>query len=155
MRKKILVFSLVAVLSSPCSSLLAQTEGSHSASQVESKVVLNGLDPVELARGKQVEGKPQWKADHDGFTYYFASAENLQAFRDNPAKYSVQDHGNCPVAKVMMGKTVKGKPDIFAVYEGKTYLFLEPKAKEMFLQNPKRFVKTSPAKSAPREGSGF
>jgi YHS domain-containing protein len=48
--------------------------------------------------------------------------------------------GHCPVCIVKAGKWVKGNPDIRAVYDGRTYLFPEEKARTAFLKNPHEFV---------------
>lgn len=150
------IFAISLSLAVPQGNLWAQAEGSHTSSPNQrAQVALKGLDPIELAKGKEVPGKAQWAATHEGFRYLFSSASNLEKFRSNPEKFAVQEHGNCPVAKVMMGKSVKGKPDLFATCQGKIYLFLEPKAKEMFLKNPAKFVEPSAESSTPREGSDY
>lgn len=130
---------------------LAQ-EGSHTAT---SKAVFNGADPVLLAKGKTAKGNPTLSLTHDGFTYYFSSQQTLSEFKKSPEKFAVQDHGYCPVAKVMMNQEVKGKPEIYAVHDGKAYLFLDEEAKKMFEKTPSRFVGKNSSKPAPKEGSGI
>jgi YHS domain-containing protein len=106
-------------------------------------------------QGQKQAGKAEFTAEHQGFTYQFASQKNHAAFQANPAKYGVVDYGNCPVARVKMGKAVKGNPEIYSVYQGKIYLFLKSEAKEMFDANPGGFIQShSEGSLAPREGSG-
>ena len=127
-------------------------EGSH---MQDAGPVLDGLDPVALVDGKKAEGNPQWSAIHDDYRYFFSSQENLERFNESPGDFVVQDHGNCPVAKVMMNKEVKGKPEIYSVHEGKVYLFSRQDAKQAFDANPAKFTGDDSRISSPREGSGF
>ena len=107
---------------------------------------MDGLDPVVLDQGKHDKGNQEFRADYDGYTYLFSSQRNRSAFKDSPEKFAVQDHGNCPVAKVMMHREIKGQPELFSVYQGKTYLFANQGAKEAFDANPSKFAGSKPKK---------
>jgi len=126
-------------------------EGSHT----ESKSALNGQDPVVLSKGKHEKGDQEFRADYDGYTYLFLSQRNRSTFKDSPEKFAGQDHGNCPVAKVMMHREMKGQPEIFSVYQGKIYLFANQDAKKAFDASPSKFAGSQSKKSPPREGSGY
>ncbi|MGD8843617.1 MAG: hypothetical protein PVJ83_09100 [Gammaproteobacteria bacterium] len=48
---------------------------------------LHGVDPVAFIQlGNRIEGSAKHTATHDGVAYYFAAAENRQAFERAPAK---------------------------------------------------------------------
>lgn len=112
-------------------------------------MVLNGLDPVSLVDGKKEKGQENISVVHDSYKYLFTSARHKDAFLENPAKFAVQDHGNCPVAKASMNREIKGDPSIFSVYEGGIYVFANNEARQLFDKDPKRYVK-----SKAKEGSG-
>lgn len=139
---------LVTVLAS--SYVLGQ-EGSHT----DRVVVLTGLDPVALSQGKHEKGDKRYQLEHDGYGYLFSSRKHLRDFQTDPEKFAVQDDGNCPVAKVMMKRDVKGKPEVFSVHRARTYLFVDDKAKQVFDAEPAKFVEYQQRKPRPREGSGF
>ncbi len=48
--------------------------------------------------------------------------------------------GYCPVAYHVLKKAVKGKPDLSSKYDGKTYHFVNAKAKKMFDKDPGKFL---------------
>ncbi len=48
--------------------------------------------------------------------------------------------GNCPVCLKKMGKVVKGNPDFYSVYDGRTYLFPGEKQLSMFKADPELYI---------------
>lgn len=83
---------------------------------------INGYDPVAyFTEEKPVKGDAAFSADHDGATFYFSSAENLETFNADPAKYAPQYGGYCAWA-VSKGYTAKTDPDAFSIFDGKLYL---------------------------------
>jgi YHS domain-containing protein len=57
-------------------------------------VVLDGYDVVAYhTTATAVEGRKDFSADYDGATFYFASAENRQAFNETPGKYLPKYNG--------------------------------------------------------------
>ncbi|MFQ5930507.1 MAG: hypothetical protein ACE5MK_12495 [Acidobacteriota bacterium] len=142
--------SILTVLIALFTLLLAQREGSGPKKDAETTipaVVLNRLDPVSLAGGKEEKGKESFSAVYGNYKYYFASDENQSTFKSDPGEYAVRDED--PVAKIRLNREIKGKADIFAVHQGHIYLFASPEARDTFKKNPEKFIK-----SQKREGSG-
>lgn len=131
------------------SSPAAQKEGSGPDKPKTPAVVLDGLDPVSLLDGKKEKGSDPFSAVHDGFKYLFTGASHKEAFLAKLEKYAVQDGGNDPVAKVNLKRDLKGEPSIFAVHEGRIYLFASADSREAFQKNAQAYVKTKK-----KEGSG-
>lgn len=48
--------------------------------------------------------------------------------------------GYCPVAYVLAGKAIKGKPEFSADREDKTYWFVNEDAKQAFVKEPEKFA---------------
>lgn len=85
---------------------------------------LHGVDPVAFIRlGNRIEGTAKYSAVHDGVAYYFASEENLAAFKASPAAFTPQNGGYCTFG-VSVGKKFDGDPRYAAVRDGKLYVFL-------------------------------
>ena len=61
----------------------------------ETVIPLEGLDPVLLSQGKEVQGDMKYKITRGQFQYLFASAESKAAFEKDPAKYENQLSGHC------------------------------------------------------------
>jgi YHS domain-containing protein len=59
-----------------------------------SRVAVSGYDPVAyFTDGRPVRGSEQFRINHRGYEYRFASAEHLAAFRANPTRYAPQYGG--------------------------------------------------------------
>lgn len=85
-------------------------------------VAVGGYDPVAYFTEKRpVPGREEFKLEHDGATWRFASAANRDAFRATPAKFAPQYGGYCAWA-VSQGYTAKGDPTVWSVTDGKLYL---------------------------------
>ena len=85
---------------------------------------LRGIDPVALvANGTHQEGSATHTGSHNGVAYYFASAENLEAFNANPDAFIPQNGGFCTFG-VSVGKKFDGDPEFAAVIDKKLYVFL-------------------------------
>lgn len=83
---------------------------------------VGGYDPVAyFTSGKPVEGSKAFEHKYKDATWRFASAENLAAFKADPAKYAPQYGGYCAWA-VSQGYTAKGDPKAWKVVNGKLYL---------------------------------
>lgn len=85
---------------------------------------LHGVDPVAFIDiGNRVEGTAEYTAVHDGVAYYFATRQNMNAFKRAPAKYLPQNGGFCTFG-VSVGKKFDGDPQYADVHNGKLYVFL-------------------------------
>ncbi|HXU08371.1 MAG TPA: hypothetical protein VN743_05190, partial [Blastocatellia bacterium] len=70
--------------------------------------VLEGLDPVMLVQGKEVQGDLKISVTRGQFQYLFANAETKTTFEKDPARYEIQLEGAC----ARMGAPVTGNPDL-------------------------------------------
>ena len=114
--------SLGAAAMLTATSSFAYDEASTSSINVDAaQVILKGYDSVSYFKGQPVQGDKRFAATHDGATYYFSNAENLQAVQANPAAYAPQYGGYCAWA-VANGYTAKGDPLQWKIVGGKLYL---------------------------------
>lgn len=87
-----------------------------------SNTAVGGYDPVSYFKGANpVKGKSAHTLDYMGAEWRFASAENLEAFKENPELYAPQYGGYCAWA-VSQGYTAKGDPQNWKIVDGKLYL---------------------------------
>lgn len=100
------------------------------------------VDPVELLKGKEVAGDTSHTQLHGLFTYRFASAQNKAEFLREPAKYEVQLGGSCARMGPLSGI---GRGDIFAVYDGRIFVFASKQCREGFLKSPEKLLERDDA----------
>lgn len=87
-----------------------------------SDLAVSGYDPVAyFKQGKPVEGSAAHEHEWNGATWRFASAENLEAFKADPAAYAPQYGGYCSWA-VSRGYTASADPEAWKIVDGKLYL---------------------------------
>jgi YHS domain-containing protein len=99
-------------------------------------VPLKGLDPVMLAKGKEVKGDDKLAVTRSGFRYLFSSAANKALFEKEPKLYEIQMGGSCPVVP-----GAEGDPDLFVVYKERVYIFASDHCVESFKANPEEYIK--------------
>lgn len=100
-------------------------------------VALKGLDPVELASGREVAGAPAISTDKGKFRYYFSGEGNRLLFEEDPGRYSIQFGGACARMGPLSGA---GDPDRYSVYLGRIYIFASEACRKRFNTEPSRFV---------------
>jgi YHS domain-containing protein len=127
------LFALALLIMAGVLSLAAQPSVIQKS---EALVSLKGLDPVMLAKGKEVKGDEKLTVTRSGFRYLFSSAENKALFEKEPKLYEIQMGGSCPVVP-----GAEGDPDRFVVYKERIYIFASDQCVESFKANPEEFVK--------------
>lgn len=135
--KNLLITTLIASLPLIAAPAFAADEinVSNGISAAGAPLAVHGADPVALLNdGQVVDGSAQHSLTHDGASYYFASAANKEAFEADPAKYTPQHGGFCSYG-VTVGQKFDGDPDKFLVHDGKLFLFLNDKTRELFLED--------------------
>ena len=101
----------------------------------EGGIAINGTDPVAYFTEKRpVAGDPQFSTDYMGATWYFASAENLDQFRNAPEEFAPQFGGYCAYA-ASKGYIAPTVPEAWTIYEGKLYLNANLRARELWLED--------------------
>ncbi len=135
--KNLLITTIIASLPLISAPAFAADEinVSNGISAAGAPLAVHGADPVALLNdAKVVDGSADHSLTHDGASYYFASAENLEAFKANPAKYTPQHGGFCSYG-VAVGQKFDGDPDQFVVHDGKLFLFLNATTRGLFLKD--------------------
>lgn len=99
-------------------------------------VVLRGLDPVLLTRGKEVPGSQRISANRKGYRYLFANADNSARFQHDLNRYEIQLNGRCA-----MMPAVQGDPRLFAVYKERIYIFGSVMCRTAFVAGPEKYLK--------------
>lgn len=86
-------------------------------------VMLLGFDPVSyVIDGQPSRGSPQFVADLPGRSYYFASAEHLARFKEQPARYEPQYGGFCASGAAYAIK-LGSDPSAWQVRDGRLFVF--------------------------------
>jgi len=102
---------------------------------------VHGYDVVAYFKeGKPVIGDDRYTAEHDGATYRFASADHLDAFKNNPDKFAPQYGGYCAFGAAM-GRKFDGDPNAWAIVDDKLYLNLNQKVQERWKEDVPGFIK--------------
>jgi YHS domain-containing protein len=99
-------------------------------------VALKGTDPITYFNpGKPAKGASGIAYDFDDARYLFSSAKNKELFAANPDKYAPQFTGLCATG-LGMGMKAEADPNIFAVQDGKLYVFSSAEARDMVQKDP-------------------
>ena len=131
MKKSLFALALLVL-----AGVLSQAAQPSVIQKSEAVVPLKGLDPVMLAKGKEVKGDDKLSVTRSGFRYLFSSSENKALFEKQPKLYEIQMGGSCPVVP-----GAEGDPDRFAVYKERIYIFASDHCVEEFKSNPEAYVK--------------
>jgi YHS domain-containing protein len=84
--------------------------------------ILQGYDAVAyFTEMKAVKGKPEYFARYNGATYWFASEQNANMFKDHPEMFAPQYGAFCGYA-MALNKLRPINPEIFDVIDGKLIL---------------------------------
>jgi YHS domain-containing protein len=110
-----------------------------------SKPMIGGYCPVSYQlSGKAVKGDVKFKQTIRTEVYHLASAEAKAALLKEPDKYIPQYAGLCAEG-VAKGKRYVADPTVFAVVDGRTYLFFDAAAKKTFEESPAEIIKKADA----------
>ena len=88
---------------------------------VDKGVAISGYDPVNYFTSKPQKGKIAYI--HNGITFKFTSAANLEMFKKNPAKYEPAYGGWCAYAMGAKGEKVDVDPENYKIVNGTLNLF--------------------------------
>ncbi len=105
---------------------------------------LEGLDPVMLAQGKEAQGELKITVTRGQFRYMFANEANKAAFEKDPARYEIQLGGAC----ARMGAPTRGIADLYAVHQGRIYIFGSEQCKTAFVAAPEKYLPPEKVPSA-------
>jgi YHS domain-containing protein len=80
------------------------------------------------------------------FQYLFANAENKATFEKDPTRYEIQLDGHC----ARMGPPTTGNPDLYAVHNGRIYIFGSEECQTLFKAAPEKYLESpAPPKTPP------
>ena len=108
-------------------------------------IPLEGLDPVMLSQGKEVQGDMKHQVTRGQFRYIFANAENKTTFEKDPARYEIQLNGYC----ARMGAPTTGNPDLYAVHKERIYVFGSEECQKLFKTAPEKYLEVPAEPKAP------
>jgi len=98
-----------------------------------------------LSQGKEVQGDMKYKVTRGRFQYIFASAENKATFEKDPSRYEIQLDGSC----ARMGAPTTGNPDLYAVHNGRIYIFGSEECQTLFKAAPEKYLEVPAAPKSP------
>jgi YHS domain-containing protein len=108
-------------------------------------LAVHGFDVVAyFIEGKPVQGDAQFAVVHKDATYRFASQENLDAFKADPAKYAPVYGGYCAYG-VSVGAKFDGDPRYWKIVDGKLYLNLDAGIQQAWLKDVPGAIKKADA----------
>lgn len=84
-----------------------------------------GYDVVAYFNAEALKGEKQFTTTHQGVKYKFVTQTNLNAFLENPNKFTPQYGGYCAYAIATSSKKVGINPKSFQIKDGKLYLFYD------------------------------
>lgn len=111
----------------------------------EAVIPLEGLDPVMLVQGKEVQGDMKYKVTRGRFQYLFANEENKATFEKEPSRYEIQLDGSC----ARMGAPTAGNPDLYFVHNGRIYIFGSEECQTLFKAAPEKYLEVPAAPKSP------
>jgi YHS domain-containing protein len=132
---------LLVIVLLGCSTTTANAQSTSS----ETLIPLEGLDPVMLSEGKEVQGDMKYKVTRGRFQYLFANAENMAMFEKDPSRYEIQLDGHC----ARMGAPTSGNPDLYAVHNGRIYIFGSEECQTLFKGAPAKYLEVPAAPKSP------
>lgn len=104
------------------------------------RAAIRGYDPVAyFVENEPVKGSDEYTIEHNGAKWMFSNQENLDAFKENPEKYSPQYGGYCAYA-VARGTTASIKPEYFTIEEGKLYLNYSKSVYKRWTKSKKEYI---------------
>jgi YHS domain-containing protein len=105
-----------------------------------SDLAVGGYDAVAYFEdGKPVKGSKEFSYEYEDATWLFASADNLEQFKEDPDAFAPQYGGYCAWA-VAQGYTAPGNPKNWSVRGGKLYLNYDNGVQAKWLKDPDGFI---------------
>jgi YHS domain-containing protein len=128
-KKYILAAMLGFTLLSGCAPLITQNPGAgYSPANVKDlngapRLILDGHDVVSyFTDARHQLGSSEFKSEHKGVSFFFASAEHKAMFDKEPTKYLPQYGGFCANG-IVYGIPWGGDANTWKIVDGKLYIF--------------------------------
>ncbi|PCI47784.1 MAG: hypothetical protein COB49_06765 [Alphaproteobacteria bacterium] len=102
----------------------------------EDGIAIDGFDAVAYhTAGTAQKGVANFQVTWAGSIWYFTSLENRQFFSANPEKYVPQFGGYDPFGMAMNGAAQPATPELWAIKDGRLYLFYSGKTRTFWQEN--------------------
>lgn len=102
---------------------------------------IKGYDPVAFfTQGKPVKGLDSYVIHWHGADWQFASKENLDKFKSDPAKYAPQYGGYCAYGTAQ-GHKAPIEIDTWTIVDGKLYFNYDGSIKNKWLKDEAAYIK--------------
>lgn len=102
-------------------------------------IALQGYDPVSyFTQGTALRATGTIRHTHLGVQYFFRCDKHLNIFKTTPQAFEPQYGGWCAEAMSRKGHKVKANPKIFALHEGRCYLFADEAARARWLDHQRK-----------------
>ncbi len=112
------------------------------AETLQPLVGLEGYCPVTLRSTRAWKaGSKDFAFDHDGQTFYFATAGLRDEFKSNPRRFAPRLLGCDPVVLSESDLAIRGSVKFGAFYEGELYLFETADTRAKFRKEPGRYAR--------------
>ena len=109
---------------------------------------IRGYDPVAYFKvAEPVKGSAEFTVEWNGATWRFSSAENRDAFRDDPEHYAPQYGGHCAYA-MSEGRLASTDPDAWRIVDGKLYLNFSKRVQRRWLKDVPGYIEKADAEWA-------
>lgn len=102
-------------------------------------VALSGYDTVSYHDGTPLQGEARFNHFHNGAIWYFASEENRDTFKSDPAKYAPAYDGYCSWA-ASQGYKAPGDPMVWQVVDGTLYVQVHPRAQSLWSEDIPMYI---------------
>lgn len=116
----------------------------------ENGIALREFDPVSYFKGSRpLKGNSKFYFHYKGITYYFANAENVEAFKKSPDKYEPAYGGWCAYTIALSGERVKVNPVTYKIINGKLHMFYNYNSDNRLLKwnkDEKKFIASADKK---------
>lgn len=118
----------------------------------DANMALDGFDVVAyFDDGKAIKGEPWIVVTWQGAKWCFVSEKNRKAFQADPEAYAPQYGGYCALgvakedAESAEDTPMSGKASAFVIYQGKLYVFHNPRIQAAWQDDPEAFIATADA----------
>jgi len=99
-------------------------------------VAINGFDTVSYhTLGAAQKGRHNFQVTWAGTIWLFTTIENRQAFTEAPEKYAPQYGGYDPIGMAMNGTAQAATPELWAIKDGKLFLFHSGETRKLWHEN--------------------
>lgn len=112
------------------------------AETLQPLVGLEGYCPVTLRSTRSWKaGSKEFSCDHDGQTFYFATASLRDEFKSSPRRFAPRLLGCDPVVLSESDLAIRGSVKFGAFYEGELYLFETADNRAKFRKDPIHYAR--------------